>query len=245
MMPPNQIRPPELVPGRCYPVQARDDTKGIMCVSPKGKPVVIFNVGPTMKAVVPNAWQMELENLGLSIAPLVFRKHAIVQYEHELGVIQELGDVFHEFQFQRLINWHAGFEHTVRPIRDRNFIDVDGTYDVLFGNGDTVKLPWWEVNKGLVPLGTHIIIEKSIFPIAFQTRVPPCRASHVLGWLRYPEEMEPNNLIYVAFRVIEQRSQRRSDMEDVEIIGIPIEHCIVFNIQDEIPRDACVDYIYL
>ena len=103
-----------------------------------------------------------------------------------------------------------------------------------------------QVHEKLMPLGTHIIVERTKLDSTIKARLPDDDTTYLLGWLRYPDEqIKDNKQIHVAFRVIDRSSHRRSDMEDVEILSFPACDCMAFAHQQEIPRDACVDFIYL
>lgn len=248
MMPSRKMRPAELVPGRNYPVSSFGGEHGFVCVCPNGQAFAMLRYGNVEQAIAPHNWQQELDNLDISVAPLIFRKYAVIDMDGSLGLIQELGDVFTQVIFERLSDWRPSFSHIIRKVEKRNFLDTNGEYTVLKENGRTIRLSWQEVHTRLLPLGEHMVVEKSKFPPHLAPRIPDGDATHLLGWLRYPDESDIGfgdlTLVFIAFRVVSRNSHRRNDMEDVEVIGFKLDDCNQYSDAVAAP-DACVDFLYL
>jgi len=183
----------------------------------KGQRVVRFRSISTAFPI--QHWQMELDRLELSVAPLVFRKHAVIvlDAEGQFGILQERNDVIDPIEHESFENWQSPFSRHIRTVASRNFLDLEGNYFVLTAGGSKICMDWVTVHARLLPLGLHIIVEKSKLSDAIQLRLPEAETTHLRGWLRYPDAVDlncdRNDLVFVAFRVIDRTSNRRSDME--------------------------------
>ena len=107
----------------------------------------ILKVGDLQRAIPPNLWHVELDHLNISVAPLVFRKHAVILFDDsgEFGIVQEIADAFGSFRFRDLRKWDVSFDYVIRNPSKRHFLDLDGNYSVLKENNRIVKLHWTEV----------------------------------------------------------------------------------------------------
>ena len=228
-----------------------DDKVGIVCVSPNGNAFTLVRVGDENAAFPIQLWQMELDRLNFSIAPLVFRQHAVVALDADgrLGIIQSMEEGFPKDEYGSILNWQESFDDIIRDVGTQNYLDIDGNYSLLQDDGECIRMHWLDVHNQLLPLGIHIIVKKNCLPSRFTPRLPSGDNNYLLGWLRYPDESDidfkRNDLVFVAFRVIDRNSNRRSDMEDVDIIGFNSIDCIVFATQRDILRTACDDFLYV
>jgi hypothetical protein len=240
VIPARLIRGAEVVPGRIYPVAGLAGETGTVWVCPGGYNFALLTVDGVEAAVPMCNWQQELEIRDLNVAPLVFRKHAVVYMQGALFVLQERPADFDPDRFAHLPHFCR-----VRPDMPRNFLTLQGEYLGLADDGGTVSIPWHLAHSRLLPLGAHIAVHKSSFDRSYaQLHVATdTGADHVVGWLRYPDAGEPDDPahIFIAFRKIARNSTRRNEIEDVDVLGFPIACCAL-----RIDVDgACDDFLYL
>lgn len=230
VMPTRKMRSPELVPGRNYPVQrnfvvdgSEVEEKGVLCVCVNGCAFALLQFTTSSRTAFPiQHWQVELDHLNISVAPLVFRKHAVIALNSngDLGIIQEIEDRLDESEYELLDNWQGSFESVIRKSCEKNYLDLEGNYSILLEDGTTERMCWTDVHNLLLPLGVHMLVEKTKIPPRYESRIPDDGLPYLLGWLRYPDECDAdydrNDLVFVAFRCIERNSTRRSEMEASE-----------------------------
>jgi len=239
-MPSMVPRGAELVPGRIYPLLRGDNERGVICVCPEGLSFALVQMdeATTGSAVPLDRWQLHLQNHMLSVAPLIFRKHAVIQMEDKsLGVLQEQSEL--EQRCAELEGWKEEYNTAIHVTEKRNFLNCEGKYYVLFDDG-TKYMEWEDVHKRLLPLGTHMVILKSHMPGS--RSYPESTQNYVSGWLRYPDACDEggdaNDAIYVAFRV----GERADDFKSLLVLPIPIEHCMTLQ-GSGVDADDISDYI--
>jgi hypothetical protein len=240
----------ELVPGRIYPVLGEDQSdgavvsshkkgdgvKGTICVCPEGLAFALLQMSHDEAFALPlDRWQQELQNRGLCVAPLIYRKHAVVRLEDAgLGIIQEQEELMG--RAAELEGWNEDYNTQIHKTQPRNFLDCDGNYMVMCHDGASL-MPWQIVHKSLLPLGTHLAVLKVNLP---GRRFPPGIETYVGGWLRYPEDFDEgaggNDRVYIAFRVAE----RPHDFDDIVIVPICLRLCMTLR-DSEV--DDVVDYL--
>jgi hypothetical protein len=231
----------ELVPGRIYPVLGENaeeggDGYGIVCVCPEGMAFCLLQLASGDAFALPlDRWQQELQNRGLCVGPLIFRKHAVVRLpDAGLGIIQEQGELPARALF--LDGWERSYSTQIHQVQKRNFLNCEGEYSVLCQDG-CIFMQWREVHKYLLPLGTHVAVLKIHLP---GRRFPPGIETYVSGWLRYPEDFDDgdgaNDRVYVAFRI----AGRAQDFDDIIIVPMCMRLCMAIN---DAQVDDVVDFM--
>jgi len=230
-------RSAELVPGRIYPVLDSEGLTGTICACPEGKSYVLLVLdGCEPRALHLAEWHRELYASNLQVAPLIFRKHAVVQRsDKSLGVLA----------MQRVrpptgeaTGWRHEYDVRIHPgVGADNYLDYDGNYLI---NPDEGPTHWRDAHAQLVALGTHIYATKASVVEALprdKAKMPGGNYTHVKGWLRYPDECDEgyqrSNSVCVAFRV----SAQAAECDDVCILALSPEHCRVAEDSDR-PRSV-------
>jgi hypothetical protein len=226
----------ELVPGRIYPVIAEDGEVGVVCVCPEGLAFTLLQMSDgTAEALPLDRWQQSLQNRGLCVAPLVFRKHAVVLLEDRtFGILQEQPELVGRAAC--IEDWQPVYNTAIHDIQKRNFLDCAGNYSVFSEERfPPSAMPWQEAHERLVPLGAHIVVLKTRL---VGRHFPPGIETYVRGWLRYPEDFDEgggaNNRVYVAFRV----AGRANDFDDIVIVPMGIDQCKLLS-----DGDDAIDYL--
>lgn len=193
------MRPPELVPGRLYPVMSKkDNVTGTLCICPDGKNYVRlgFLDGET-HAIFISMWTVEvLCEHDMQVAPLIYRSNAVVHMHGKLGVIISQNVTFS----QQCLGWRGIFDKKVRQSCDIQYIDTNGEYEIRWEDGSTSKHQWTQVHECLLRLGTHVYVKASKVK---GVRVSARNASHIRGSLRYPDESNDErdeSQIFINFR---------------------------------------------
>ena len=230
----------ELVPGRIYPVLGEprngESERGVICVCPEGLSFALLQMDDGTGTALPlDRWQQELQNRSLCVAPLVFRRHAVVRIgEDGLGVLQEQEQMVG--RADALVGWNESYNTAIHTVEERNFLDCEGDYVVLTHESQS-PMRWEEVHTLLMPLGAHVAVQKANLP---GRKFPAGDKTYVCGWLRYPEDFDEGNrnnaCIYVAFRIAE----RPSDFDDIVIVPVEIEFVRIFT--SALANDV-VDYL--
>lgn len=230
-------RSAELVPGRIYPLVGESGNKGTICVCPGGRAfalVAMADEEPTAMGI--ENWHIYLRLKNIQVAPLIYRKHALLQGDDKTLRILKSRPVQEPSGITEWMECYSTKIHTT--VGDDNYLDYEGNYDI----GDET-IPWDEAHPRLVALGTHIFATKDSVKKAIpegRAKLPGGDYTHVVGWLRYPDECDAkpvtdnrneerfteineNKFIYIAFRV----SAKPNECDDVCVLGIPPEHCKV------------------
>jgi hypothetical protein len=212
------------------------DGYGIVCVCPEGMAFCLLQLASGDAFALPlDRWQQELQNRGLCVGPLIFRKHAVVRLpDAGLGILQEQGWL--PARALHLDGWETSYSTQIHQVQKRNFLNCEGEYSVLCQDG-CVFMAWQEVHKFLLPLGTHVAVLKINLP---GRRFPPGIETYVSGWLRYPEDFDDgegaNDRIYIAFRIAE----RAQDFDDIIIVPMCMRLCMAI---DDAQVDDIVDFL--
>ena len=242
-IPMRTYRPPELVPGRIYPLKGERGRDGVICLCPEGYDCAVIRIGQAeMEVIDLKMWTKRLNDLGMQVGPLVFRMHAAVEKGDSIGVLVPTDPQIpmDEVRSQRK-KIHKGIEVA-------NFLRWDGYYAVYFddlgedGKKDPEKefhgMHWDETHKNVVVLGHHIRVSRD--DLVEQTGITSNRiqASYVVGWLRFPDDCHQvlsDRSVWVAFRLA---SPANLECEDVVILELHPSLCkCVSNL------DGAVDYI--
>ena len=231
----------ELVPGRIYPLLRGDEECGVVCVCPEGLSFALVQMDDGTGTAVPlDRWQQHLQNNLLAVAPLIYRKHAVIQLQESLGLLMEQSEL--HGRCAELEGWKDEFNTPIHVTEKRNFLNCKGEYHVL-ADGCSNMMAWQDVHERLLPLGTHMVLLKTHMPEADPPhRFPAGNQQYVSGWLRYPDDCDEGSnavgAVYVAFRVAE----REQDFKSLVVLPIGIEHCRALKGSD-VRADDVVDYL--
>jgi hypothetical protein len=217
-------RPPELVPGRIYPVAGPDGERGTVCVCPGGLAFTLLKVeGENGRALPLERWQLCLVERGLSVAPLVFRRHAALDMGGCVGVVvgtegPQVGAL------AALDGWNEAYGRQIREPEGRGYLDWEGQYLVRSERSEDLQpMAWEEAHAKLVELGTRVLVGRRVVG----ERAPPGdHYSMVLGWVRYPEEFDEacgEEQVAVAFRV----GVAKGDFNELWVKGVDTDDCVL------------------
>jgi hypothetical protein len=242
-------RPPELVPGRIYPLICEDMIEGTVRVAPNGKSHTHFRYNYDDKEKEDKAISVDWMALYFSltqvqIAPLIYRKHAVVVLpDKSFHILQPQQNDANDYLPDSELCETGKHAFKMYPdIESENYLNVRGEYWL---GGDTF-LHWKLAEEYLLPLGTHL----AIYTIALwefisannlKYKLPPGDFNYAVGWLRYPDECDinygDNNFVFIAIRV----ASFEQDFDDVLIVSIKPDD--VFRKSDILPGNLCVDYL--
>jgi hypothetical protein len=218
-------RSPELVPGRIYPVAGPDGERGTVCVCPGGLAFTLLKVeGENGQALPVERWQFKLTERGLSVAPLIFRRHAVVDLGGCVGVVvgtegPQLGAL------AALDGWSEVYNRQIREPEGRGYLDWEGQYLVRSERSEELHLMRWEeVHGGLLALGTRVLVGRRLLGAR---AVPGDHYSMVMGWVRYPEEFDEacgEEQVAVAFRV----GAAKGEFTELWVKGVDADECMVW-----------------
>lgn len=239
-IPMRTFRSPELVPGRIYPLKGALGNDGVICLCPGGYDCALIRIGQAdVEVVALSMWTKRLNDLCMQVGPLVYRKHAAIEYDGGVGVLLSTDPEFPMDVVRRKCKKiHKDIEVT-------NFLRWDGFYAVYFKDGNKMAcIHWEEVHRNVVVLGHHIRVSRDYLVDQLHIEANRVQASHAVGWLRFPddchtsvsgvEERNPKSL-WVAFRLAALGS---TECEDVAILEVHPSACkCVSNLDD------AVDYI--
>jgi hypothetical protein len=249
-MPPNVVRGAELVPGRIYPVLDRKHNPGVFCVCPEGRAFCLLKMqGSEYEVFAVNRWQMFLAEKEIQVAPLVFRRHAVlVNDEQDMGVFAQQSvslpaNLLVEEDMNELI-------HTTVP--HYNYLNFEGEYKIAMDDQTDVFVDWKAAHSMLLVLGTHIAVTtesvkrymvkdtNALGTESPRAKLPSTTATHVLGYLRYPDECDheydSNIYVHVAFRI----KTPINDFDDVCILPLPT---VVCSLPRNLDRVQTIDYL--
>jgi len=221
-MPKGVPRPPELVPGRIYPLLSETGGNGTVCVCPEGKAFALIALdGEQPQAVAVDRWQLRLAELSLQVAPLVHRPHAVLRVDGALGTLLAQSPSLPT----ELAGWEDHFDAVIHPA-SASYLDYDGSYRMCVE--DTVSsVDWRRAHSMLVPLGAHVLVSKTALRdrLAGRATLRQGNYSHVRGWLRYPDECDDElsfeHCIFVAFRV----SREEDNCDEACVLAVPQDAC--------------------
>lgn len=212
----------ELVVGRLYPI-LDGERRGVICVAPGGHPFVRIHIDDEGWAVPLHKWGDFMCEHQLTVAPLVFRRFAVVLHGGGLCLLEAQNTSWTVPHAD--LQWYnpTHYDGVIYEVEDRQYLDENGNYTIMDATGAQHSLTWEEVDKKLLSLGTHIVLKVSIvkeFLIAMQD--PPRTVTHVRGFLRYPDECEeqPMEMAVICVAV-----KFRSDFR---VLCVPMEHCALF-----------------
>ena len=228
-------RPPELIPGRVYPLKGEGRASGVICLCPEGFDVAIIRVGDVNEAVGLDMWPRRLNELGMQVGPLVYRWYAAVKLDGKLGVLVKTKKV------GLPAGLYSAYDKIHRDITEDNFLRWDGKYSVYyFGATEFSPIKWETVHSNIVVLGHHIKVSKE--DLASHVERSKIQADYVIGWLRYPDDCHDTKSkdfsVWVAFRVAHRDSL---ECGEVQIVGLPLNVCHLVEGPED--RAGAVDYI--
>ena len=216
-------RAPELVLGRRYPLVGTDpDTNmyGTILLDPNGLAHITTSIdaGPwTMDPPVSlDSWWKTLQEKELMVAPLIFRRHAAFRAE---GVDRSSPP------------WVA-INHR---IEGRQFLTRSGHYLLSRGEtAETQEVPFIEAHERLLPIGTHILVEREAIHHFGLTGT----CGWVLGSLRYPDNATEQELsdanqhnIYLTIRMKVSPGME----QQLRLVYVAPRRCRILNVNDGIP----------
>ncbi len=229
------MRNAELVPGRIYPVLQSEGNTGVICVCPEGKAFALLKMSGEEFEVIPlERWQSCLAERQIQVAPLIFRKHAVVMdADGTLGLVSE-----------QAVSLPANLEiveamnvQVHQNVSKNNYLNFDGKYLVMYDEYSASITGWQTLHEKLLPLGTHLAISTVNINRCMvkeklangsevnKAKVPNHTCTHVVGYLRYPDECDKeydsNEFIFVAFRV----KSYSNEFEEVCILPVPAHAC--------------------
>lgn len=249
-MPPNIVRGAELLPGRIYPVFDRKHQSGVFCVCPEGRAFALLKMQGSDFEVLPvNRWQMFLAEKEIQVAPLIYRKHAVMMNEdQDLGIFAQQSislpaNLLVEEEMNDLI--HAN-------ICNFNYLNFDGEYKIYMDDQTEILVDWQTAHSMLLVLGTHIAVTTESIKRYMvkdkntqgtevpRAKIPNTTASHVVGYLRYPDECDheydSNIYVHVAFRI----KTPINDFDDVCILPLPT---VVCTLPQSLDRVQTIDFL--
>lgn len=248
-------RPPELVPGRIYPIICYEEgttvlLDGLIQISPNGRSFVLISLifqDRERREMAVNIDLLALShmNMNFQVGPLISRKHAVILQEGKLYLLQKQPTRDMKTLMETL---ELRPEHLDTMFPDAEvccYLNYKGYYKLHNG----AKLHWTLAHDCLLPLGTHFAVELSHFNktldfFHLKNKVPTSKdkpENFVMGWLRYPDECDlcygDETKIFLSFRV----AAYPTDFD--EILVIPFEIDGVRLLQDIGAGCKYVDYI--
>ena len=186
------LRPPELVPGRIYPMKSASRGSATICICPRGENHVLVHEERYGSSIYSLAgWSVDvLCHMGYQVAPLIFRPNAAICIGEKVSVLKP----FVEGQFDGVqIEVSSVQSEAIRSVEKYNYLNAQGYYNVLgFG-----LMRWETVHESLLALGSWIYVS-GIHHRGLEG------SERVRGWLRYQDEADSDideNAVYVAFRI--------------------------------------------
>ena len=226
-------RPPELVCGRTYPLLNEDPKMtGTLCIAPDGRSGAfrvivcktddhgVYSVEFQPLMDIKEWYKYVVQISKFSVAPLVFRRHAVFRNDKERN-----GAPFVAVNFKTPAiadgNSVDRFPRHGNVETIKQFLSGVGNYVLSQGRGVHEKVHFTEAHDRLVPLGMFILIRKA----SLNQFGVSCSKGWLRGSLRYPEDVEPDDddhqyHVYVAVRV----KTRTGDLI-VRIVHAHVESC--------------------
>ena len=204
-------RTPELMLERRYPLMSTnpdEDVQGTILLRENGAAHITTckrdEAWTSHLPVALDRWWIYLQEKELTVAPLIFRRHAAFRADDE------------ESPPWVAINYRND---------GRQFLTAKGNYVLSRGDGlDTEEVPFTAAHRRLLPIGTHILVKReSIHHFGLTASSP-----WLIGSLRYPDNPAEHELadanqhnIYLTIRMRGNADEKLK----VRVVSVEPQHC--------------------
>lgn len=223
------LRTPELAKNRFYPMFSPEYGYGTVCISPGGRNYVRITLSDYQTMSVNLlCWSVPiLSEKRFQIGPCIFRHSAVIRHNGRLGLIvkQKRNDCHDNF-----VGWKSCYDEEVAPDIDFCYMNHKGMYKVAWSDGTRESVFWVQVHDWLLGLGTRMFVRPRS-----DMGLPRANVEFVRGWLRYSEEFETEEDVYVCFRI----SSDGISFESGKTMQFSMNEVFL-----EIDSDNVVDYLH-
>lgn len=244
-------RPPELVRGRTYPLLGvNQEVRGTVCLGPDGRndaakitsvsdePLAVWRPLPLFDVQL---WFEKVREMGLMVAPLVFRHYAVFKDSAHPGSAPAVAVDFctpSPIPHGDVTRYPVDMSNPI-PI-ERQFLSTQGTYMLARSRADIQPVPFIEAHENLIPIGTFILVRSN----AIQQFGLGCPKEWIRGSLRYPDEtLEEDRTddaqirIYVTVKI----RTRPGSEDEVRVVHAPPDSCRIFSEMRVTEADYSID----